>query len=236
MTGSPTVGFIILRHVNSPLTNNYWIHSVKCVRKFYSSNQILIIDDNSNPTYITDEPFDNVTVIQSEYPGRGELLPYIYYLRNRFCDVAVIIHDSVFMNRYFDFTNVTSYQMLWEFEHYWDQIEDESRILSVFEDSALRTFHANKMLWKGCFGAMTVMSYDFLIKLNQKYDLTKLIGSITSRYNRCSFERVFACLLQTMASKTTLLGNIHHYCKWEVTFQEKDYWNHLPIIKCWTGR
>jgi hypothetical protein len=44
----PEVGFIVLRHVNNKLSNQYWIHCIQCIRKFYSENKILIIDDNSN--------------------------------------------------------------------------------------------------------------------------------------------------------------------------------------------
>ena len=38
-------GFIILRHVNSEKTNNYWNHSIKQIRRFYPFAKIIIIDD-----------------------------------------------------------------------------------------------------------------------------------------------------------------------------------------------
>ena len=38
----------MLRHVNNKLSNQYWIHCIQCIRKFYPENKILIIDDNSN--------------------------------------------------------------------------------------------------------------------------------------------------------------------------------------------
>ena len=48
-------GFIILRHVNNELTNKYWIKCVNSIRQYYPENNILIIDDNSNYEYITEE-------------------------------------------------------------------------------------------------------------------------------------------------------------------------------------
>jgi hypothetical protein len=48
-------GFIMTRHVNSELTNNYWNHSVKLLRTFYPDKKIVIIDDNSNYDYVKDE-------------------------------------------------------------------------------------------------------------------------------------------------------------------------------------
>ena len=42
-------------------------------------------------------------IIQNDFPKRGELMPYYYYLHNKLFDTAVIIHDSVFINKYIDF-------------------------------------------------------------------------------------------------------------------------------------
>ncbi len=229
------VGFIILRHVNSELTNKYWIKCVKSVRQHYPENNIIIIDDNSDYSFITDEKLYKTTIINSEYPKRGELLPYYYFLHNKLFDIAVIIHDSVFINKYTDMS-VEKYKLLWEFEHHWDQIEDETRMINIFNDLELKEFYQNKDLWKGCFGGMSIITHDYLAYINSKYDIGKLLDLILTRYNRCSFERVIACLLQKEAKKETLLGNIHTYCDWGIPFQYIDNYMHLPIIKCWTGR
>jgi hypothetical protein len=41
----------------------------------------MIIDDDSNYEYITEKQLYNTIVINSDYKRRGELLPYIYYLK-----------------------------------------------------------------------------------------------------------------------------------------------------------
>jgi hypothetical protein len=70
-------GFIITRHVNSEKTNKYWNNCVKCIKRLYPLKKIIIIDDNSNYNYVkSDFNYNNVEIIQSEYPGRGELFPY----------------------------------------------------------------------------------------------------------------------------------------------------------------
>jgi hypothetical protein len=230
------LGFIVLRHVNNELTNKYWIHCINSIRQFYPENEIIIIDDNSNSSYITDETFYKTTVIKSEYPQRGELLPYYYYLNNKLFDVAVIIHDSVFINKYIDFS-VNNYKLLWEFEHDWDQIADETKMINAFNDLELTKFYENKSLWKGCFGCMCIITHDYLTHINNKYEISKLLPFVLNRYNRCSFERVIACLLQKEGEKETLLGTIHNYCPWGiVNFNNKDNYKHLPLTKCWTGR
>ena len=229
------IGFIILRHVNKELTNNYWILCYDNIRKYYPENFILIIDDNSNYNFITDKKLYKTNIIDSQYKGRGELLPYYYYLHNKLFDIAVIIHDSVFINKYIDF-NVNKYKLLWEFEHKWDQKNDETKMINLFNDKELLNFYENKNLWKGCFGGMSIIRHDYLIDINNKYDLSKLLNCVLNRFNRCSFERVIACLLQINEKKETLLGNIHDYCKWKITFKEKDNYTHLPLIKVWSGR
>ena len=75
-------GFIITRHVNSVTTNKYWNQSVKLIRNIYPLRKIVIIDDNSDQEFVkTDFDYQNLTIIQSEFPKRGELLPYYYYLK-----------------------------------------------------------------------------------------------------------------------------------------------------------
>ena len=234
---SKQIGFIILRHVNSELTNKYWIKCVNSIRQYYPENNILIIDDNSNYEYITEYTLYKTTIINSEYPKRGELLPYYYYLHNKLFDIAVIIHDSVIVNKYIDFS-VEQYKFLWEFEHNWDQIEDETRMITIFNDLELNKFYENKDLWKGCFGGMTIITHDYLTYINNKYNISKLLDYVLNRYNRCSFERVFACLLQKEGKKKTLLGNIHNYCDWGIKFNDidKKKCKKLPLIKYWSGR
>jgi hypothetical protein len=230
-----SIGFIILRHVNDQLTNQYWIHCYNSIRKYYPENYILIIDDNSNYQHITNHILYKTTIIQSEFSGRGELLPYYYYLQNKLFDIAVILHDSVFVNTYIDFTT-DKYNIIWEFEHTWDQIADETQLINVFNDVELVNFYENKSLWQGSFGGMVVIRHDFLQEMNNKYEISKLLDHVLTRHNRCSFERVIACLLQTTHSTTTLYGNIHTYMNWGTAFHQKEHCNHLPLIKVWTGR
>jgi hypothetical protein len=235
-TLNQNIGFIVLRHVRDEITNQYWNHCYDCIREYYPEYPIMIVDDNSNYEFIQNRDLYKTTIIQSEYPGRGELLPYYYYLHHKLFDTAIIIHDSVFVNKHIDFS-VDKYKIMWGFEHYWDQIEDETKMINLFNDSELNHFYENKHLWDGCFGCMSVITHDYLIEINNKYNMDELLDYVLNRYNRCSFERIIACFLQINGGKTeTFFGNIHRYCKWGVRFDEKDEYKHLPIIKTWSGR
>jgi hypothetical protein len=230
-----TTGFIILRNVHDKLTNIYWNHCYDCIRKYYPEHLILIIDDNSNYKYIQKRVLYKTRIINSRHHGRGELLPYYYYLHNKLFDTAVIIHDSVFINRHVDI-NVNKYKLIWDFEHYSDQIEDETKMINLFNDVELLKFYQNKELWKGCFGGMSIITHDYLMCVDNKYDISKLLDHVLTRFNRCSFERVIACLLQKNEKKETLLGSIHSYCPWGINIKQINNYKHLPLIKIWSGR
>lgn len=237
MSNNKTIGFIILRHVNSVKTNEYWKHCYKCIRRFYPENPILIVDSNSDKKYISDISLYKTTVVESEFPGRGLLLPYYYYLKLKPFDTAVIFHDSVFIHKYINF-NVDTYKILWEFEHDWDNPSDEIAILNIYNDEKIVDFYKNKDLWKGCFGALSVVTHEYLSEVNSIYSIEKLLDVIKEKPKHLCFERIIAVLLQICSKekKSSLLGDIHKYCRWGIRFSEKDKYLHLPILKTWGDR
>jgi len=234
-----SLGFIILRHVNSEKTDKYWQESYDCIRRLYPTNKIIIIDDNSNYSFVSQKHLSNTEVINSEYPGRGELLPYYYYAKNKWFESALIIHDSVFVKQPIH-GQIINYKIIWNFDHHWDQPDDEIRIInSLSNNQELLQFHGNKNDWKGCFGGMTMIQHDFLKHLDNKYNFTNMLNVIHDRHNRMSFERVIACILQMEYKHDVfLLGSIHHYCPWGYSYDKYKTQPclNLPLIKVWTGR
>ena len=89
-----------------------------------------------------------------------------------------------------------------------------------FRNGIKRIFYENKHLWKGCFGCMSVITHDYLTFINSKYKISILLDYVLDRYNRCSFERVIACILQKEQVNASLLGNIHKYCEWGITYYQ----------------
>ena len=238
-------GFIILRHVNSIKTNTYWQECYQCIRNVYPITKIVIIDDDSNPVFLTTIPMTNVIIIESEFKKRGELLPYYYYLQNKWFNNAVIIHDSVFIKvdvilKYIEMH--VSYKFVWHFsEHGCDLDEDILPLIySLDNHTNLLKFYHGKA-WNGCFGGMSLINHDFLTHVNNIYNIHNLLSKITTRENRCSFERVVACMFQYENRNIDLgiLGDIYTYCTWGYSFEEykNDSTNsNNPVIKVWTGR
>jgi hypothetical protein len=238
-----SLGFIILRHVNSEETNLLWIDCYDSIRKIYPLNKILIIDDFSDYTFVdTTKILSNALIIQSEFKGRGELLPYYYYFHNKLFDRAVILQDSVFIQKYINFEGNN---FLWSFEHHWDHLYDYTKIVNNLDNiSYINYMMNNNNLWNGCFGVMSCLSHDFLCELQNTFNLFNLINHITTRTDRMCLERIFAILF-TLCNNTNntntnaLFGDIHRYCIVGQTYSTYKTNNNdidKPIVKVWVGR
>lgn len=236
------LGFIIIRHVNSKITDYFWKECYTCIRTYYD-NPIMIIDDSSNEYLNENIILTNCTVIYDrEHKGAGELLPYYYFHILKPFEKAVIIHDSVFIQSKIDFDteNIT---FLWSFGHQYD-----SSISHLIPDLCNNLLHPQEIidlynqpsLWKGCFGVMSVITWDFLELMNKKHNIIGLLSHIKNRANRCTLERVFAVIAYNTApiKNIPIFGDIHSYIKWGITFMEyvmNDY-RQYPIMKIWSDR
>ena len=250
-------GFIITRHVNSEKTNKYWNHSVKLIKTIYPNNKIIIIDDNSNYDYVKSEfEYKNVEIINSSFKGRGELLPYYYYIQNKFFENAVIIHDSVFIHKKINFEILNNINVLplWFFYPDKENLNNTLRISKKLLNNNLlesKLTLENNIIsmpntkWYGCFGVQCYINHNFLLSLESKYKITNLISNVTCRLDRCCLERIFGCIFftenQKILKQKSLFGNIHEYQTWGLTFDEyinKFNQGIVPriVTKVWTGR
>lgn len=251
-------GFIITRHVNSISTNRYWNQSIKLLRKFYPNTKIIIIDDNSKEEFLKDENnMTNIEIVKSEFPGCGELLPYYYFLKNKYFENAIILHDSVFFHKRvnFEVLNGTDIIPIWHFHADRENIPLTLFILRHLKNSndLQKKISLNdnvigmpQIKWYGCFGSQVYINHSFLINIENKYHLSNLCKVIKTRADRCCLERILGCIIYTEKSfsykSKSLLGDIMLYQKWSgYTFNK--YEENLkkgivpkPIVKVWTGR
>ena len=253
-------GFIITRHVNSESTNRYWNNSVKLLRFFYPTNKIVIIDDNSNTNFLKeDKIYSNVEIIQSEFHGRGELLPYYYFIKNKFFENAIIIHDSIFFHKRINFELLNGINVipLWHFN---SDYENESTTVRIIEKLKNKIIIENKLKynvpnifnimkdtkWDGCFGCQSYINHNFLLHIENKYNISSLINIVRNRLDRCCLERIMGCIFSTEYPKLLLsksiLGNIFNYPlsgKYNYDMYENDLKKRtIPrcVVKVWTGR
>lgn len=189
---APDFGFIILRHVKDANTNRYWQRAYMQIRQFHSE-PILIIDDNSDPAYLTPLTMTNCQVITGGWPGRGEILPYYHFHRLRLWKKAVFIHDSVFINTRINAMAVDDVKFLWYFPNHLARLEQTPQFLRQLQrgDELVAKYASGTLDWVGCFGGMSVIDWQFLDKLVQKYNIFTLLSTITTREHRMNWERVF---------------------------------------------
>ena len=241
-----SLSFIIIRHVRNKTHNLYWNECYDCIRKFYKYEKIYIIDDNSpyKPKR-NGEKLVNTCIINSEFPRRGELLPYYYYYTKKFSKNTVILHDSVFINSKInsDFLNTKTYHFLWSAKHGRDPTTEILQILKKMDNSKelIKKFN-NKTGWDVCFGAMTILNLDYITKIFDNTNYFKiLISQIKTRINRQCFERIIALLLIDTIKTKTVNGDIfkdQRFGKDLPTFSEynKKNCNKKTMYKVWTGR
>lgn len=190
--------FMMTRHVNSEVTNKYWIESCGRIRKLWPDVKIVVIDDNSNYDYVTTcAEKENIEIVQSEYPGRGELLPYYYFYKNKYGKKAVIIHDSLFIIKEFNL-DIHNVKFISTVPHYWDSPEHEIKMIidSNMENSAelINFYNENKEKWALSFGVMSIITYEFLEILEIKYKFFNLLGVVKNRFDRICLERIFGLI------------------------------------------
>jgi hypothetical protein len=250
-------GFIITRHVNSETTNKYWNNCVKLLKTLYPFRSIVIIDDNSIQHFVKpDFEYKNITIINSEFKGRGELLPYYYYLKNKFFENAIIIHDSVFFHRKieFDLLKGVSVLPLWFFYADKENVDNTMRISSVLTNrhevqnkisNNIIVLGLKHLKWYGCFGCQSYINHNFLLSIENKYHISNMIHIVHNRKDRCCLERIFGAIFfteyQKIINRKSLFGDIMKYGTWGYSYN--DYQNDIQkgkipksIIKIWTGR
>jgi hypothetical protein len=232
-------GFIITRHVNSVQSNLLWIECIQQIRRFYPSTPIAIIDDASDMRFVSKHVnMRNCFLVQSEFPKRGELLPYYYLFKHKWFSKAVILHDSVFLKRRLQSFETCSVSRLWDFPALHEDRGVETTLLQTLKNNAtLLKLHADDR-FRGVFGCMAVVTLEFVTMLHAKYDFFVLLNHVSSRKHRMCLERVLGVVFTAENVHSSLLGNILTYCKWGVGFQA--YKHNLirtgPLVKVWSGR
>jgi hypothetical protein len=190
--------FVVLRHLRTVRDNDLWITSYNSIRKHYT-NKIIIIDDNSSVNTVDGKLF-NTEIIKSEFNGAGEILPYYYFLKYKWADKMIFLHDSMFLNRPFRDSELDDdIKFHWYFTK--NNIDDFRKInnfLSVIKSNKdLQAFATDpETKWNGCFGATSICDLSTVEYIEEEYKLfTSLILSIKTRKDRETFERVLGIVL-----------------------------------------
>jgi len=240
--------FVMLRNLRTTRDNDLWITSYNKIRQFYT-NKIVIIDDNSSINTVNGK-LVNTEVIMSEWNGAGEILPYYYYLKHRWADRMIFLHDSMFLSRPFSHAELDgAVKFHWYFANK-DLGGKFSTYLSLLKNHEALVEYAAGLTWKGCFGGAAMIDFTVVQQLEETYALfSKLVSAIRSRKERELFERILGIVLyyEHLVDDTTC-SNFGEITKYPGAF-ESDQNNFetaahrlsqagydTAIIKVWRGR
>jgi hypothetical protein len=240
--------FVILRNIRHTKDNDLWIASYNSIRRFYT-NPIKIIDDNSSINTVNGKLIDT-EIITSDWNGAGEILPYYYFMKNKWADRMIFIHDSMFLSRPFHESELEgSVRFHWFFHNKKDD-RKYSKYLSLLSTSGpLIEYIAQLSSWKGCFGGASIIDLAIVESLEETYGLfSRLTMAIRSRPDREIFERILGMILfyeGHVNDQCSNFGDILRYPDaFESQFQTIETAGHrlvetgydTAIIKVWRGR
>jgi len=241
--------FVILRNIRHSKDNDLWISSYNSIRTFYT-NSIKIIDDNSSINTVNGKLVDT-EVIQSEWNGAGEILPYYYFLKNKWADRMIFIHDSMFLSRPFHDSELSDpVRFHWFFLNKKDDRKYSTYLSILSQSEPLIEYSKQLSSWKGCFGATSIIDFDVVNKLEEKYGMfSRLAMAIRTRPDREMFERIFGMIMfyegYVTEQQCSNFGDILRYPDaFESQFQTMETAGHsltqanydTAIIKVWRGR
>lgn len=261
----PQFCFVVCRYVTDETTNRYWNECYDCVRALYPETEIYFIDDHSPFTPSRTQgkkPMTNAFVIPSELQrGRGELLPIYYFCKMRMARCAVLLHDSIFIQRPISktFLSTDSYHLMWDAPHNWDPNELIVQILKQMKPvRKMKRVFQNKQSWNMSFGAMAIVNWKFLASVfdgNNYMDV--LVENIMSRDHRMALERILGLILCEKGGKTQVVNgsileqvkgteachenSFQNYQQWKINGGKAESSREFPqggvnMIKVFTGR
>jgi len=239
-----TYVFVILRNIKQASDNDLWLSAYHSIRDHYT-NKIVIIDDNSSINTVNGK-LVNTDIIESEYRGAGELLPYVYFHREKWADTMIFIHDSMVLYRPF-----TESELNHEVAFHWhftetnpDTVKRSVALLSsMTTDQDILDFASDPNEWIGCFGGTCIIDSSIAELMETKYGIQKLAQYIRTRKQREIVERIIGIILSYEKNVVSNFGNIIDYpSKFEAKslrastsiVSEAQY--NTAIIKMWRGR
>ena len=237
--------FLIPRHVGKPEHSQLWIEQYSSIRKFYSDARIVYIDNNSNKEFLTTPPFElqNCDILESEIPEARLFTPFHYYIKYYSnYKRAVILHDGFFFHQNVDFSDVQDARFFWHFTtHAYDKKETAKYLFNLLTNSEHLYPYYLKKKWWGCLGCMIVIESQFILRLQEKYNLLAL-SNVINTLNTCEFERTLGCLCfyesEAVRNRPSFYGNCSTMITTPFTdyIENKDKYLHLPVMKIFNYR
>jgi len=237
--------FIIPRYIVDISHSGLWIEQYLSIRKFYSDAKIIYIDNGSKKEFLVDPPFElvNCDILKSEVPESRLFSTFYYFIKYySHYKTGIFLHDGFFFHRKVDFSDVKEARFFWHFtRHDYDNKLHAKEFFSKMNNTEeLYKFYLKKK-WLGCLGCMIVMKSDFLMKLQDKYNLINMVDSV-NHLNTCEFERTIGCMSYFESEEVRKNPSFFGHCGFMKTTSFDDYMKRKeefisePVIKIFNTR
>ncbi|ARF08293.1 hypothetical protein Catovirus_1_343 [Catovirus CTV1] len=231
--------------------NSVCYKCVESIRKFYSSIDIIIINDSpinvaSNDQIISFFNDSKLKVIRPETLGSACSFAMNFLLNSQY-DYGVVIHDSTeLVNQLPEFN--FDVKFFWNFT---EHLEWDKRIVpKPFRINGIRThsdeifnlyinlyesefkqnfkkFYNQRNLWRGCMGNMLIISKEFLRKVEDKTKILSLTKYVITRRHRMCMESIFAMAV-FYTKKINIDDELSYSLHGNWNFMnDSNYFNHL---------
>jgi len=208
MSDIPKLSFFITRKVRNIDDNFIWIECIKQLRNFYKYEPIFIIDDCNDINLITDLkdiqdfPTFNIHILNTdedlEIKGKGYVAGYYYYRKMKVSKRAIFLHDSIFLLKPFDDNLIYNSDIRFLFGF----IDNNELFKSIVNNIIYELNEGDKIIeykykfnWVGCFGNCSLISLDYLLYLEKRYNFFIILKDIKSKIMNEVFERLFGLLI-----------------------------------------
>lgn len=265
-----SIAFYITRSARNEEHYLIYLDCIDAIHKSYPDAPIIVIRDNETFDFakydIVETDNNGVYFLDSDFPGAAESLRFYYYWkvntdRQTYSYIpatkyAVCMHESMFLQTQIrlDHVDKYGYEDFFTAKPEWNIPKDELAMIELVPKNKdiLNKVYPDNNLWHTNFGACSVVTYDFLRKVEQQFDIFNplFLSSIKTYEQRVALERIwglmFACVNY---NPYTVWGDINVYHSWMVQRfklnkdfyykfynDNREYFLNWPIIKCWCAR
>jgi hypothetical protein len=265
MEGKIKRGYYIMTHIRDPVDAFCLERCINSIRLHDKNYNIVVVNDKSplqdmfnkiKNAHANDQKIQ--FIVNTQYPGAGEIYPYWFNTQNRLFDVFVTLHDSMLLKRAIpgEVWEGHKCSFLWYFPKFQQMRHITDSLTNICENLScgkqILNMYGQPNLWVGCFGSSMLIRQEFLDVLFSKYELDKLMNYIKNRTHRETCERIFGIIIcselgRDVVKNSSLNKNIFDYPKAyyiknnhaTLTYNEfvskyKDYKGFM--LKVWRGR
>lgn len=233
-TALRTIGFIIPTYVSSEKHYSILKDGIRKIRQYHDWPIVIINDHSPLDIGSIAHEFPNISIELSYKKGAGELNPYWHYYHHKYFDTAIIMHDSMHLNKKLEkIDKVNSIQFLRYFVHHkslWSKILEPQteynrnfgiknhddliiHLINITLKDLNQPFHNfcnlmyfQKNKWVGCWGIQSIVTWDFLSQLQEKTNILDFINVIKNRRDRMAMESIFALATLYLTNLNTLVN------------------------------